>query len=238
MKGVLVGADARQEWLLPWWWENFRRHNHCPIAFVDFGLSREKKIWCKEKGELIELRAPPLFVKDRDEVGELLAKQWESRYPEGFWASREAWFKKPLACLASPFEWTLWIDVDCEIVGPLEKIWEFHLSGVALAKEAILSDGAFPIYNSGVILFQKGHPLLLEWAQEAFEKNGLFRGDQDLLSQIIREKSYPVSELPARYNWCVGQGKRDDVVIYHWSGDAAKSLLRKKLILHPLLPIE
>lgn len=231
--GILVGANERQEWLLPWWWENYSLHNSYPVSFVDFGLSEEMKDWCKARGELIALYVPPLFVKDREEVSAQLVKQWE-RYPDGFWDSREAWFKKPLACLQSPYEWTLWIDLDCEIVGPLERILEYRLFGIALAKDPIAFAPIFPIYNSGVILFQNNHPLVVEWAREAGEKNGLFRGDQDLLSLIIAERNYPLSELPLIYNWCIRDGKREDVIIYHWSGDSPKEHLRRKLILKDL----
>lgn len=82
--GILVGSNARQEWLLSWWWENYRRHNNDPVSFVDFGLSAEKKEWCKERGRLISLRMPPLFVKDRDEVDTALVEEWESRFPDLF----------------------------------------------------------------------------------------------------------------------------------------------------------
>lgn len=234
--GILVGANARQEWLLPWWWENFSRHNRYQVSFVDFGLSEEKKGWCRERGELITLCTPPLFVKDREEVDVTLVDQWESRFPDTFWESREAWFRKPEACLQSPYEQTVWIDLDCEIVKSLEGLLRScdHASGIALAKDRAALTFHFPIYNSGVIVFRKNHPLILEWAKQSIEKNRLFRGDQDLLSQIIAENNFPVCELDPIYNWSVGEGKQENVVIYHWLGVAAKSTLQNKLILDSL----
>ena len=230
--GVLVGSDSRQEWLLPWWWENFRKHSSYPVTFVDFGLSQEKKAWCKDRGECISLRSPPLFVKDREEVESSFVEDWESHYPDTFWTSREAWFKKPLACLLSPYERTLWCDLDCEVVKPLDGLMRAcdERVGIALAKD-FSSDS---IYNSGVIVFQKEHSLIQEWAKQSIEKNGAFRGDQDLLSQIIAEKNIPIRELPPIYNWSVGYGEKEDVVIYHWLGDAAKSALRNRLIINCL----
>lgn len=230
--GILVGSNARQEWLLSWWWENYRRHNNDPVSFVDFGLSAEKKEWCKERGRLISLRMPPLFVKDRDEVDTLLVKEWESRFPDLFWESREAWFKKPQACLQSPYKKTIWLDLDCEVVKPLNGL--LKAPGIALARDRAALEPRFPIYNSGVIVFQKNDPLIFEWAKQSIEKNELFRGDQDLLSQIIAEKRHSISELSPIYNWSVGEGEREDVVIYHWLGEAAKSALRNKLILEAL----
>ncbi len=234
-RGILVGADESQEWLLPWWWKNFRRCNVYPVAFADFGLSKEMRDWCRERGELIEIRTLPLFVKDRDEVSDLLVSEWESVYPNLFWSSRKAWFKKPLACLQSPFDWTVWMDSDCEVTGSLEGIWEHRSSGMSLVKDSVARVKTYPIYNSGVVLFQKNHPLIAEWAKESVEKNGLFRGDQDLLSLILAETKISFSELPSIYNRIMGEEKREGAVIVHWAGDFSKKSLRKTLILTKLL---
>ncbi len=229
-RGILVGANERQEWLLAWWWDNYRRRNDYPVCFVDFGLSEKKKRWCKERGQLISLRMPPLFVRDRGEVDGTLAEEWEKSFPDTFWESREAWFKKAQACLESPYDETIWIDLDCEIVKPLEGLWG-QSERVALAKDFSAISVDFPIYNSGVIVFQKNDPLIVEWAKQSIEKNALFRGDQDVLSQIIADEKLPIHELDPMYNWSIGRGERKDVVIYHWLGDAAKSVLQNKLIL-------
>ena len=45
--GVIVGSDYSQEWLLPWWWENYTKHNRYPVTFVDFGLSQEPIELCR-----------------------------------------------------------------------------------------------------------------------------------------------------------------------------------------------
>ena len=242
-RGILVGADARQEWLLSWWWENYRRHNAYPVSFADFGLSEEMRSWCKERGELIDLRAASEFVKGQNEVDPLLAKEWESLYPPTFWKLREAWFKKPLACREFPYNWTLWIDLDCEIIGSLEGIWSYREFGVALAKDPFAKTAEHTIYNSGVILFQKNHPLILEWAKGSPEGNGLFRGDQDLLSHLIAKGGYALSELPPIYNWCVGRENKEGgkPFVFHFSGDLAKSYLKMKLRADSLakgLPLE
>ena len=132
----------------------------------------------------------------------------------------------------------MWIDLDCAIVGSLKDLFDAcdDPSGIALAKDRLAPAPTHPIYNSGVIAFQKKHLLLQEWAKQSLEKNGLFRGDQDLLSQIIAEKSISVLELPQIYNWSIGYGQQKDVVIYHWLGEMAKSVLRNQIILDQLLP--
>lgn len=238
--GILLGGNERQEWLLPWWWDHFRKSNHYPVAFVDFGFSAQGKEWCRAKGQLIDLRMPPLFVRDRDEVDSHFRDEWEAIYPDGFWDSREAWFKKPAACLVSPFDRTIWIDLDCQIVGPLDPLFaEIHPTHIAIAKDIVASRRSpFPIYNSGVIVFPRGHSLIVEWARQAAINNGLFRGDQDLLAHIIQSQGQVVHELSPLYNWSIGEGMREDVKIYHLVGDAAKSFLRTKLTLSEIDQID
>ncbi len=220
-EGIVVGSDDRQEWLLPWWWENYRRHNSFPVAFVDFGLSERMKEWCRGRGELVSLRVADVFVKDRDEVEGSRVEEWEKAYGEGFWYSRKAWFKKPLACLRSPFQKSIWMDTDCEVLGKLDPL--FELSGMAIAKDQV-NEG----YNSGVVVFQRDDPIIQEWVDLSFEKNGEFRGDQELLSVILQGKS--ICELPPIYNWSVGYGENPEAVICHWLGDMGKMALRNQIL--------
>src|SRR5690606_21882871 len=109
--GVVVATDITQEWLLPWWWENFRKYNACPVAFVNFCMSEEKKAWCREHGELIPLLVVDDFVAEREEIATELVSDWEKSFSKKFWPSRNAWFKKSLACLQSPFQRTIWCDL-------------------------------------------------------------------------------------------------------------------------------
>jgi len=224
-KGILVGANERQEWLLPWWWSHFTKHSRLPVCFADFGLSASMKNWCRERGTLLSISKNDLLIKDRDEVDALNVEIWEKRYPDTFWDARKAWFKKPLACLHTPFLVTAWIDLDCEIVGSLDALFKY--SGVAVAKDQSAST-----YNSGVIVFAQKHPLIVQWAEQSLIQNGAFRGDQDLLSHLIQEGAWKITPLPPQFNWAVGYGKRQDIVIYHWLGDAAKAALRNEITLN------
>ncbi len=231
--GIVIGSDRSQEWLLPWWWENFKKHNRSPVTFVDFGLSEEMKTWCRDRGELAALPFLDVFIQDREEIPAAVAEDWEARYGDHFWQSRKAWFKKPLACLQSPYQRTLWLDLDCEILGPLDDLFNAcdHVSGIALVKDRASDASPISLYNSGVIAFQRDLPLLSAWADQSFERNGAFRGDQDLLSQLIFEHNLSICELPAIYNWNIGYGLNPQAVICHWIGDAAKNVLRNQSIL-------
>lgn len=231
MRGVIVGANARQEWLLSWWWEHYHRHNSYPVTFADFGMSESARRWCCQRGTLMSVRIPPLSVKDRSEVDAIRVREWEDTYPDTFWESRNGWFRKPQACLQTLYDEAVWIDLDCEIVKPIDAIFDRQ---IRLARDGAVTESHFPIYNTGVMSFTKNHPLIVEWVSAALEKNAFFRSDQDLLSSMISEKKYSICELDPIYNWSVGNGRNPQVVVYHWLGEAAKRVLQNKLILSNL----
>lgn len=228
--GILVGSDWNQEWLLPYWWENYQKYNRYPVAFVDFGMSQEKKKWCCERGEYISLQVGNVFVKEKDEVQEEIAARWERLGGGNVWSHRHVWFKKPLACLQSPFRNTVWIDLDCEILGSLKTVFEActHPSGIAIAKHRS-AQSSYPTYNSGVIAFQRNLPLIEMWAHQAFARTDAFCGDQDLLSRIVFEQKIDICELPCIYNWHIGFGDNPEAIINHWLGDIGKAALQIKI---------
>lgn len=231
--GIVVGSDISQEWLLPWWWGNLMKHNDYPVTFVDFGLSEQMKNWCRERGSLISLPLLDFLIKDKEEVSSSLSEKWESHYGENFWEHRKAWFKKPLACLQSPYLRTIWLDLDCEVLGSLKDLFAAsdHWSGFAIVKDREAPALSFPMYNSGVISFRRNLALLNTWAEQSIKSNGSFRGDQDLLSQIIKIQNVPICELSYIYNWHVSFGMNSEAVICHWIGDRGKQILRDQIIL-------
>ena len=62
-KGILVGCDSKQEWLLEWWYERYSAENQFPVTFADFGMSEKAKAWCARHGELIEVNIDTSFLK-------------------------------------------------------------------------------------------------------------------------------------------------------------------------------
>lgn len=226
--GVIIGADITQEWLLPWWWEHYRKHNTYPVAFVDLGLSLEMKDWCREHGELMPLRIYDGFVKEKAEVDPLVAQDLEEEFGKQFWDCRKAWFKKPLACLQTRFQRTIWIDVDCEVRGSIQELFKFadEPSGIAMAKDQCDAPIHYPIYNSGVIAFRRNLELILLWARNCLEQNHVFRGDQEVFSHLIAETRRAIGEIPPLYNWSRCQKEQADAMILHWHGVYGKHVIR------------
>ncbi len=225
-EGIIVGCDCSQEWLLDWWWSHYARYNSYPVAFFDFGLSENGLRWCSEKGAVIPLPpSPPL--KPVSPENKLL---WEERAGSGIWPFRAAWFKKPLAFLRSPFPLSLWIDLDCEIRGSLEPLFNTLALGadIALVPERHQRPSEETAYNSGVAAFRQNSAILQKWSELCLNANEQFMGDQNALSRAISLHRPSLTLLPDLYNWTMDRGFREDALILHyisrWKLDLLKLL--------------
>ncbi len=229
--GVMAGADLNQEWLLPWWWEHYQKHNSHPVIFIDFGMSFEAKDWCKKRGELFSLRMFADFIKERENIDPAIANHFEEECGTYFWDCRNAWFKKPFACLQTPFRRTLWIDVDCEIRGPMKDLFPYAdpAPGVAMVQDQAPSTTGYPIYNSGVMAFHRHAPLIDSWARHCIEYNHILRGDQEIFSYMVHKETLSITEIPPKYNWSRFNEKEDGAIILHWHGPHGKTVIRSQI---------
>lgn len=232
-RGILAACDEKLEWLLPWWWERLRVHSETPVAFVDFGMSACGRSFCQERGELIALD----ISQFKESVAKERAVRWEAIYGKGLWNARQSWLKKPFALLLTPFKETIWLDLDCEVLGPLVPLFEaLKEADLALAQEtenAILHERMYGelnedelLYNSGVIAYRHGTPLIEQWAEETILRGDKFWGDQQLLSRLIYEKKASIAELDPHYNWRMSQGFNLHAQIIHWVGSWGKEYIR------------
>ncbi|MBS0624785.1 MAG: hypothetical protein JSS32_01895 [Verrucomicrobia bacterium] len=225
MNGIVVASDLKSEWLLPWWWKFYSLHNNFPVAFCDFGMSEKALNWCKERGTIYPLPSQGSFMKT---ISSGKKKKWENRFGEGIWHFRSAWFKKPLALLNAPFDLNCWLDLDCQVMGNLQTLFDSLPSHAeaALAKEP--SDvqekdqnQSFNLpgeitYNSGVIVFRRNSKFLSKWAEAAIQQNDSFVGDQNVLSRIIYLHDTQIAELDSRFNWFKRSGPNPDALIIHY----------------------
>ena len=233
--GIIVGADQNAEWLLPWWWHHFRSHNAYPVAFFDFGLSDRGKRWCQEKGTVIPI--DPLY--SLEPVAPFTAALWEKTVGPGIWKTRPQWFKKPFACLASPFTSSIWIDLDCEVRGSLTPLFGTQSPHFAIAAESNACQQLFQsngithadeiTYNSGVVAYTKDHPILLSWIEEILQNNHLHIGDQNALSRVLWKQEHPFVALPTKYNWDPTLGPNSEALILHWSAMSGKKHIYEQI---------
>jgi hypothetical protein len=220
--GILTGCNTSQEWLLSFFWDHLQTYNSLPVAFADFGMSTEAKAFCKQRGIFITPDFSDLVVAQPQEIQTDVAALWEKSYGASIWAARDAWFKKPIAMLSSPFEKTLWLDLDCEILSDFSIVFDYCTQGLALAKEP-----KGDLYNSGVVVFQKNAKLLLKWAEMAKCLSSQYSGDQEILSDLINNQNAEIQELPDIYNWRMSQGLNINAVIVHWVGKWGKNYIKE-----------
>ena len=218
-QGVITGVDHNLEWILPWWWAHYAAHNSYPVAFADFGMSPKALAFCKERGAILPIRKPP--------QEENFSKAFEKEYGKIIWQSRSAWFQKPLALLASPFDETLWLDADCKVqIDLLPLFAPLHLGiDILIAKHPEGSpflQKEVIRYNSGVIAFRKKAPILNKWAKIAREKRNLLPGDEECLSLAIHKTKPRLLELSSLYNWLHDLGENREAFICHYCGPHGK----------------
>ncbi|MBI2743006.1 MAG: hypothetical protein HYX48_03730 [Chlamydiales bacterium] len=227
--GVIISCGQAEEWMLPWWWLNYRIHNSFPVTFVDMGLSPEGRSWCKERGELLSFVAQELTVSGRERVDPAHALIWESLAGEKIWKLREGWFKRAFLLLKSPYKRTLWVAPSCQIRGPLDEIFPLceNKSGaslsyekeesLALQKERGILRPDEKLCKINVLVFKRGSPLILEWADRCQKENHRFLAEPFVLAHLMEGSSE--SPLPEIYNWQVSRGANPQARINDY-GDA------------------
>lgn len=233
-RGVICGTDQRQEWLLPWWWSRLKAVNDLPVVFCDFGMSEEAIAWCRERGEVVSIAMHPGAVASKEKVDPVLVAEWEGCHASyNIWDFREVWFTKPLALLSTPFQKTLWLDLDCEVLQSLDPIFAFCDAESQLGIMREFHRTHWPrfhpeaIYNSGVIVYEHGSSLIVQWVKAAMTQTDRFWGDEALLSHLINAEQILVQELPGVFNWRVSQGVNINAVICHWLGEGGKVFIRR-----------
>jgi hypothetical protein len=233
-KGIIVGCDQNQEWLLPWWWLNYAYYNTYPVTFVDMGdLSPKAVSWCQMRGSLVKLQST-FQISKKEAIDPKLVSFWEEINPK-VWQSRPAWFKKPLAMLQSPYETTIWLDLDCQVRGKLDPLFDF--TPFAMAKEVAffqnldekrgLKHPQEEVYNSAVIVFEKENEILKGWVKAIDEKNSILMGDQQVLSRHLFEEKKKIKVLPNLYNWRIDIGYNKEALIIHWLGRFHENIKRQ-----------
>jgi glycosyltransferase involved in cell wall biosynthesis len=219
-RGVVTASDKNQEWLLPWWYANLRRHNpDIPVCFVDYGLTDEGRKWCMEHGSMLQLGG---------------------QMPQGL-----VWFRKPLCLLKSPFETTVWIDLDCEIRGNITPWLDSAANGLVLTEDQhnpwCKQYREVPL-QSGVVGVKKGNPLVSKWMEAIFQRPGEFRGDQEALNYIVAKMDAKIVILPAEYQWLRLAGDPPaNAVVVHWTGVEGKAIIKAQIAANaakPAVPAE
>jgi hypothetical protein len=239
--GVLVGSNRSQEWLLPWFFAHFRKYNpSTPLCFADFGMSPAGLDWCQQKGSVFQV--PPIKKHPPGSRGVLFSGDfWEEQGLNTSLFTPERWvcFRKPFAILESPFQRTLWLDLDCEVRGDLSSLFATPLPNGGLAAtpcrsfchvKNLSTQNVFLIdkYNTGVVLVDKSSLLLKSWALFSGQPVS-FRTDEGSLSFLASRGEVEMGLLSHLYNWPLQWGENEQAYVYHWMGREAKARLQRVL---------
>lgn len=195
------------EWQLPWFFENYEKHNDTPLIFADFGVVDRDAI-----------RPHVHAILDLTNVQE------------------RGWFKKPKAMYHAPARKLVWLDTDCQVLEDLSDIFGLlqpdQLNMVEDRPWAKRRGGVQ--FNSGVVgIVDK--PLILgmwmNWIRESEEV-----GDQETLTanlNPITQIKY-INPLPNSYNWLRLQIENDNepalnARIIHWTGQKGNDRIRSMM---------
>lgn len=135
------------------------------------------------------------------------------------------WFKKPFALKLTQFKKTLFLDLDIECRSSVFELFEDY-SGFCVARDIQnnFSTVKDPI-NSGVILYEWGDEIINRWASRVLTHYRVYRSDQDCLDNI--NKTYTL--LPDIYNWVRLKGQSEKAVLYHWTGEVGKNIIKEMI---------
>lgn len=210
MKNLFItGCDWKTEWQLPWFLENFKKHNPSEdIVVFNFG------------SKPLQNYSDPIQMNDENTGG------WFKKPSAMLKASTRA-------------KNVCWLDTDCEVLQPLSKIFRLtEKNKLAMAEDRPWSKRrGEKWHNSGVVAFQ-GRPLILsQWSEKCMgmrEPPNPLYGDQDILHHMLKDpikRMASITDLPPEYNtlrldYIDNIAPKDPRVIHH-TGKMGKEKIRE-----------
>jgi hypothetical protein len=209
-EAFITGCDEGHEWMLPWFFKNYKAHCKKPLVFSDFGLSKEG---------LRLVRSNVHAVMNLGEVEE------------------KGWFRKPLSMWKSPSKKTVWIDLDCEVKDNIDGIFDLlEPNKLAMVKdEPWILRRKHLWHNSGIVGFIGKPTILSLWCGAVRNNHTADIGDQEILDKLLNPitKITYVKDLPNEYNVMRIQtevdGYNGKIRIMHWTGKKGKDKIRSML---------
>lgn len=240
-RGVIVGCDQNLEWLLPWFFENYSTHNTTPITFFDFGMSEYGKNFCKMHGRYLSLETLKEKHKCFSELSDEDLGQFSITHPLDYMKiCHKAWMKKPLACLYTPYETTIWIDIDCKVRKNIDGLFDLlapesqiclsldHPYTTHLKKITGIIKEEEVQFSSGAMIFRKNASFIRFWIETISKK--FYPGDQEALSDVINGESIPYKVLEKKYHLTNWEEITIDAFILHYGGPQGKIKLIKEIL--------
>lgn len=238
-EGILIGCDERQEWLLKWWWNHYSKTNSYPVTFLDYGLTPCAKSWCQSKGHVIS-SLPPDWISNQETISEQAS--WAKNVPLYVWNHRPVWFTKAFSLFETPYEKTIWIDLDCEVKKNLSPLFHYaeYGDGFAITTDAPDYVQHFKEIKAlhpeavgmqvGVFAFRCNSPVLDAWLKHCYENHDQEFSEQTALSHVLYHHAFKTYDITSEYNWLYPENPNPDAAIVHHTGASRK----RKLMLEAL----
>jgi hypothetical protein len=163
--GVVTIVAREQSNLLPWWWNNYCKHNTKPVTFI----------LLEPIPEVITLAETLGSVKVMNKVTEKI----------------NGWFRKPFALVRTPYRKTLYIELDIEVRGCIDTMFpqdeRIYIKEDTFAPKCWLPKEIreIPQMNAGLIGYNYSEPLIEEWCHGIVASKKRYRGDQEYLNMAI-----------------------------------------------------
>ena len=207
-EAFLTGCDKNHEWFLEWFIVNYKKHVKTPLVFADFGITETA---------LEYVRKNVHAVMDMTKSAE------------------KGWFKKPLSMLSCPAKKTVWIDLDCQIIDNIDRIFTLlEPNKLNMVEDKPWTKRRKELWhNSGVVGFIDKPVILTQWAQQV--KANPKVGDQEVLHSMLNPitKIGAINDLPNEYNVMRIQTEADNyqgkIKVMHWTGPKGKDKIRSML---------
>ena len=233
--GVITGCDERQEWMLKWWWDNYSKQNAFPVTFFDYGMSTSARLWCEKRGHVIPFTLPPSLAINKEDVP--INTKWHDTLSDYIWNRRNVWFTKAFSLLHTPYDKSLWIDLDCEVKKPIDPLFDFCEEGDGFAvtynvdhadvdwkKRGILLPHEKG-YQVGVFSYKRKSPVIDKWLEDCYQNHKQEFTEQSSLSHAIHKGKFQIFIFSNIYNWLEPDLEMPEIAIVHHVG----SLLKRKL---------
>lgn len=220
--GVIIAADETQEWLLKWWFEHFKTSNQFPITVFDLGMSASARTWVKNKATVIPFALPKGMIHLKESIDPEKVAGWENRYEGDLWQGRLHWFSKPFLLLKSPYDRTIWMDLDCEVSGKIDPLFDYCNEKDGFSIFILPVDG-LELFNTGVMVSKRHSPIPLKWAESVYKENGDHFGDEPLLMEVVKREKFFITPHPITYNFPTNLLRSPNAVIKHHIGGRGKT---------------
>ena len=207
-RAFITGCDAKCEWQLKWFLDNYRKHNDTPIVFCDFGVTPEVREW-----------AYVFFV----DIYELPVQR------------AGGWFYKPRALMRAPARERIWIDTDMHVLGDISGAFDLiEDNKLAMVEDRPWTKRRGETWHNSGFVGVRGTPtILMDWEKQCVTRPK--QGDQevlhDMLNPILREKY--ITSLPNKYNWLRIQlldgEDSPEKLCMHWTGMKGNMQIEKMI---------